>query len=406
MSTVNGYTIVKLINSGGFCDAFEVNKGGVKYFMKAYKDPTVMSKDYKDFIKNQDRMIPILKSLGNITETIVDSFEVTTEGRYYQIKEFIDGATNLRDWMENNFDYDERLDIAIQFCKILKAVHAKKIIHQDLKPEQVMTVKDPSKKAGVRIVLTDFDWSVPNGHIVRPVGTIGYQNPDGKKLSYNSDIFTLGIIICELLTGANPYLLDPKTGNDRAYNCFDGSLWYHWVTTKDYMTPNKINDSLLSEINDIIVKCLDPNQNNRPTLDDILDVLQGESVGDDTTPPPSSNVRKKARITAESGNTLLMVPGKGYGRDYFKTKFPDTTDADGNPIYKYLDKTYSILYLSQKGNQLYVSCAANGKAKNEILLNGKLIPDTDTPINHGDKISIFSTSKGSEIATFMVEIIP
>ena len=81
--------------------------------MKVYKDPTVMSADYKDFLKNQKTMIPLLKALGNQTETIVEDFEVAKEGRYYQIKEFIPGATNLRDWMEANFDFVQRLDVAI-----------------------------------------------------------------------------------------------------------------------------------------------------------------------------------------------------------------------------------------------------------------------------------------------------
>ena len=74
MAIINGYNQGNQLSSGTFCDSFEASKGGKKYFMKVYKDPTVMSKDYKDFIKNQDRMIPRLNALGDLTETIVDSF--------------------------------------------------------------------------------------------------------------------------------------------------------------------------------------------------------------------------------------------------------------------------------------------------------------------------------------------
>lgn len=406
MAIINGYNQGNQLSSGTFCDSFEASKGGKKYFMKVYKDPTVMSKDYKDFIKNQDRMIPRLNALGDLTETIVDSFEVEKEGRYYQIKEFIEGATNLQKWMEENTDSDMRLDVAIQFCKILIAVHGKKIIHQDLKPAQVMTVKDSSKVAGVRIILTDFDWSIPDGHIVRTVGTVGYQSPesaDRSKISYKTDIFTFGIILCELLTGGNPYLLDPITGNTRSYDCFDGSLWQNWVSKKDYMIPKNIYGGLPDSFNDIILRCLDPAPGKRPSLDDILKVLQGKvPVGGSETPSPP---RRKPRLIAENGQSLLMVTRKGYVRDHFKVRFNGVTDEEGNPIYKYLDKTYTILYFEQKGDQLYVSCPANGKAKNEIRLNGKALTNNDTLVNTGDKVSIFSTSKGKDIAIFKLEII-
>lgn len=402
MAIINGYNQGTQLSSGTFCDSFEASKGGKKYFMKVYKDPTVMSKDYKDFIKNQDRMIPRLNALGDLTETIVDSFEVEKEGRYYQIKEFIEGATNLQKWMEENTDSDMRLDVAIQFCKILIAVHGKKIIHQDLKPAQVMTVKDSSKVAGIRIILTDFDWSIPDGHIVRTVGTIGYQSPespDRKKISYKTDIFTFGIILCELLTGGNPYLLDPITGNTRSYDCFDGSLWQNWVSKKDYIIPKDIYGGLLDPFNDIILRCLEPDPAKRPSLDVILNVLQGK------TPPPPPHSRKKPRLIAENGQSLLMVPRMGYVRDHFKVRFNGVTDEDGNPIYMYLDKNYTILYFEQKDDQLYVSCPANGKAKNEIRLNGKALTNNDTLVNTGDKISIFSKSKGKDVAIFKLEIV-
>ena len=254
------YDIVEELNKGAFCDAYKVRKSGKDYFLKLYKDPTEMSADYDDFKKNQKTMIPILKALGGKTETIIEDFEI--DGRYFQVKEFIPGATNLRGWLDTCDDIDERLDVAIQLCYIIKAVHEKNIIHQDLKPEQIMTISDSSRKAGIRIILTDFDWSIPNGKVVRYVGTPGYGNIDGNKVSFKSDIFTLGIILCELLTGCNPFVFS-ETGDARLY---EPELWEKWVKNKDYVTPNKINTDLSKPFNDIIERCLEPNQSARPLL--------------------------------------------------------------------------------------------------------------------------------------------
>jgi len=381
------YDIVEELNKGAFCDAYKVRKSGKDYFLKLYKDPTEMSADYDDFKKNQKTMIPILKALGGKTETIIEDFEI--DGRYFQVKEFIPGATNLRGWLDTCDDIDERLDVAIQLCYIIKAVHEKNIIHQDLKPEQIMTISDSSRKAGIRIILTDFDWSIPNGKVVRYVGTPGYGNIDGNKVSFKSDIFTLGIILCELLTGCNPFVFS-ETGDARLY---EPELWEKWVKNKDYVTPNKINTDLSKPFNDIIERCLEPNQSARPSIDEILKTLEGKSE------PP-----KKAKLRSSSGEVLIMVPGNGYGRKYFKELFGRTTDADGNEVYKYLDKNFATLSLSQDGSELFICCPANGMAKNKILLNGVEMPNKPSPVKNGDKVAIYSTGKSCEVATFTIEI--
>lgn len=388
-SKINGYDVIEEINNGGFCDACKVRKGGVDYFLKMYKDPTVMSADFEDFKKNQRTMIPLLKALGDKTEKIVEDFEV--DGRYYQVKEFITGATNLRKWLDTNENYEERLDVALQLCDILKAVHEKGIIHQDLKPEQVMTVRDTSRKAGIRVILTDFDWSIPNGRVVRIVGTPWYGHIDGNTVSFKSDIFTFGIIISELLTGVNPYY----TSESGAEHIFEPTLWAKWVSAKDYTMPIKINDELPKAINEVILRCLDPNPKSRPTLDEIRDALQGKS----------SAARKKVKLRADTGDYMFLVPGMGYGRKHFKELFGRTTDMEGNPIYQYLDKNYAVLSLSQEGEEVMVFCPANKFAKNKMMLNAKELPATPTPLHSGDVISLYSTTKGTEVVLLNVEII-
>lgn len=392
---INGYEIVEELNKGAFCDAYKVRKGGKEYFLKVYKDPTAMSEYYEAFKENQRTMIPLLRSLGDMTETIIEDFEVPSEGRYYQVKELIPGGRNLRQWMEDDCDYDHRMDVAIQFCEILKAVHGKNIIHQDLKPEQVMVVPDSSKAAGIRIILTDFDWSVPNGKVVKYVGTPGYNNIDGEKLSFKSDIFTFGIILCELLAGCNPFVLS-KRGSEHLFDPDDPKCWENWVRNKDYYSPKELNSDLPDAINNIIEQCFEPIQSLRPSLDDIVNALRGKSSA------PAA--RKKATLSSKSGDKLIMVPGMTYGRKHFKELFRNTEDSEGNPVYKYLDQTYGILSLTQEGSQLFVSYPAYGRAKNKIKLNGKELSDNPKEINDGDSISIYSTTKNTDVAVFSVRV--
>lgn len=396
--SINGYSAIEELNKGAFCDAYKVRKGGTDYFLKIYKDPTSMSKDFDAFKKNQKIMIPILKSLGDLTETIVDDFD--DSGRYHQVKEFIPGATNLRNWLETNFEVAERLDAAIQLCEIVREVHKKKIIHQDLKPEQVMTVLDSAKSAGIRLILTDFDWSVPDGKIIRRVGTQGYNNID-RDLSYASDIFTLGIILCEMLTGCNPYAVS----DSEPERFYDDASWVRWVQNKDYKKPNRINTDLSESFNAIIEECLEPNPEDRPSIDRILDVLNGViTIGGPGRKTPPIIKPLKAKLRSAAGEVMIMIPGAGYGRRDFKELFGRTTDADGNPVHKYLDRSYATIALSQVGDELQVSFPGYGMAKNKIMLNDAELTSTPTTIRTGDRISIFSTGKGINVATLTLEV--
>ena len=387
--TIHGYSIDNELRIGAFCNSYIVSKGRNSYFMKAYSDPTALSADFSDFQKNQSIMIPRLKALGPITETIIEDFE--DNGFYYQVKELIDSGKNLAEWLCEDTDFNHRKDVARQFCDILSAVHAKNIIHQDLKPEQVMTVVDGSKESGIRLVLTDFDWSIPDGRVVRRVGTPWYFNPDSKP-SFQSDIFTFGIILCELLTGGNPYSKMDTMGE---YRLYDDIEWKSWVNHKDYLRPSEINDDetqITPAIDDVIVKCLDPDPSKRPSLSDISSVLRG-----------AASKPMKIKLLGEGSDKLLIVPGGAYGRKHFKEIFKNTFDSYGNLVYKYLDPDYSSLLLSQSGDELMVCSPAYGHAKNRIVLNGKDLTNTPVSVRNGDKIGIFSVTQGKIVYNFTIE---
>ncbi len=266
MKDLKDYRIVQELHKGVFADLYLAIKNDRKYVLKRYKDPTENTSDFNAFVENQETLWPLLQSLGDMVENIVDQF-VDENGLFYQVKDYIGEGQNLRCWMETNEDYNQRLDIAIQLCECLMAIHKKDIVLQDLKPEDIMLVKNLSKVSGVRPVLIDFDWAVPNGKVVHYVGTPGYNNIDAPNISYKSDIFSLGIVLCELLTGCNPYFYD----EDRVY---EFEMWIEWVKNKSYTHPNEIDDELPQSINDIIDKCLEPNPDDRPEIDEILNVLK------------------------------------------------------------------------------------------------------------------------------------
>lgn len=374
--TIRGYKVVDLINNGGFCNAFKVSKGGKQYFLKEYSDPTELSKDFKAFVENQKTILATLLKLSDATEKIVEHF--VEAGHYYQVKELLCGK-NMDDWMEVNTDVSDRFKAAIQLTKIIREIHSAGIVHQDLKPGQVMVVSE----SPLKLVLTDFDWSVPNGRMVRKVGTPWYGYVDDKP-SEKSDIFTLGIIICALLTGATPYQL-------RHEELFDADLWPRWVSGRNYDEPIELNpDDVSRKVNKVLVACLSPVPSERPTLDEILDVLEN---------PKDS---KRTVILADGARKLIIPAGATADRRDFRLCFPETMDKDGNLVYLYVSHELTALKVERDGDELAIS--SPDELSNKFLLNGKELTAAPVRINDGDELALFSTKRGEPVAKFAVSV--
>jgi len=130
------------------------------------------------------------------------------DGVTYITMEFVEG-TDLRALIQERkkFPPAEAVEITAQICRALEATHNVGVIHRDLKPQNIMR-----DKSG-RILLMDFglartvagDGMTQTGALV---GTMEYMSPEqalAKDLDQRSDLFTLGLILYELLTGITPY---------------------------------------------------------------------------------------------------------------------------------------------------------------------------------------------------------
>lgn len=375
---IGSYAIERVINRcGGFCDSFIASRGGKMYFLKMYRDPTELSHDFRAFLNNQEKIASLLSPLSDCTEHLVEHF--VKDGHYYQVKSLLSGK-NLAEWMEEVSDFEMRRQAAIQLTTILKKVHGVGIVHQDLKPEQVMVVSE----SPLKLVLTDFDWSFPGDALVRQVGTKWYFHPDPRP-SKLSDIFTLGIILCILLTGSNPY----QHNNGGEYG--DEREWQRWVERKKYLEPIVLNpDDVTRKMNDVIVSCLSPNSSERPSLDSILSALGGPG-----------EIPKSLRLECGSDKLLMPVEAVAMRRD-FKYCFPSVADSEGNPIYLYISHDAQALKVVLSGDQIAV-CTPSSMS-NSFRVNGKLVSDTPVVVKEGDKLDLYSSRKGAVVATFDIHV--
>ncbi len=131
----------------------------------------------------------------------IDEFE----GKHFIVMEFVDGQTLAE--KKGSLTQKQALEIGIQIAEGLAAAHERGIVHRDIKPENIMIGKDG------RVQIMDFGLAKLRGasRLTKEgstVGTAGYMSPEqvqGHEVDHRSDIFSLGVLLFEMLTGQPPF---------------------------------------------------------------------------------------------------------------------------------------------------------------------------------------------------------
>jgi len=220
------------------------------------------------------------------------------QGLRFVTMELVHGR-DLRTLLEEQgkFPVDEAADILQQICFALEAAHNETILHRDLKPQNIM------REDSGRVVVMDFglartiegDGMTQSGALV---GTMEYMSPEqalGKELDQRSDIFALGLIGYEMLTGRMPF---------KAESAIASLL----KRTREPAEPcTKVDPSIPAILGSIIDRCLAVDIEQR--YESVGDVLHDLDAWRGKTAAASLRFKADVSSTGLSGRWLFTVGG-------------------------------------------------------------------------------------------------
>lgn len=203
-ANISGYPIKEVLKQGGMSTIYLGTHPGTKEHV-AIK--TLSPK----YLKDDDVIRRFLKESEIIAladhPNIVNLYDQGNwEGGFYIAMEYIEGVSLYQTLKSRTFSYQEALDVSLEIAYALCHLHSHGVIHRDLKLENIIYTKEETIKVidfGIAQILKEPAGSAMIGR--RIVGTPIYMSPEQKRdpdsVSYPSDIYSLGIIIYELILG-------------------------------------------------------------------------------------------------------------------------------------------------------------------------------------------------------------
>jgi serine/threonine protein kinase/tetratricopeptide (TPR) repeat protein len=294
------YQVIEELGKGGMGKVYRAldNKLNEEIALKLIKPDIASDRKTIERFKNELKLARKIrqKNVGSMYELLED------EGIHFITMEYVSGQ-DLKGLIRQTgqLTVGKAISIAKQICEGLAEAHSLGIVHRDLKPNNIMI----DRGGNARIMDFGIARAVKGKGITGPgvmIGTPQYMSPEqveGKAVDHRSDIYSLGIILYEMLTDSVPFEGDtPLTVGVKQ-------------KTEAPKDPRDFNDRIPDDLNRLILKCLEKEKESRYSSaielrSDLERVEQGLPTTDRVTPKKKTLTSRE--ITVQLNMKKLFIP--------------------------------------------------------------------------------------------------
>lgn len=251
----NRYYLLEKVGVGGMAMVFKAKDTILNRFVavKLLKDQYMEDDDFLKKFAIEAQSAASITHANIVSVYDVGSSYIDNKKYNYIVMEYVEGCT-LKELINKEAPFDTRriIDYSSQIAAALECAHKNKIIHRDIKPQNMLICDDCLKVTDFGIARIASTSTITYTSTV--LGTVHYISPEqakGKFIDEKSDIYSLGVVMYEMATGRVPY---------DASNAVGIALKH---IQDDLIPPIEYNENLPSGLNNIICKALEKDPQNR-----------------------------------------------------------------------------------------------------------------------------------------------
>jgi len=264
--TLDGrYEMISVLGIGGMAVVYKAFDHKLKrnVAIKVLRDDVAMDSQSRRRFRTEYQAVGML-SHPNIRAV----YDVVSSGdTEYIVMEYVEGI-NLKQYLKKKgaLSWKETLHFSTQIAKALSHAHSKGIIHMDIKPQNIMLPRDGTAKVADFGIAQLGDTGENQDDSEEAVGSIHYISPEqarGEAVDARSDIYSLGVVMYEMLTGKLPF--DGESVAEVAVK--------HFTVVPE--APTAINPEIPPELEEITLHAMQPDPNERyHSIDEMLSDLE------------------------------------------------------------------------------------------------------------------------------------
>ena len=293
----NRYEILELIGSGGMARVYKARCHRLNRLVaiKILRDELASDAEFRRRFHDESQAVAMLSH-----PNIVAVYDVSRSSEFeYIVMELIDGIT-LKQYMQkkgNKLNWREALHFITQITKALGHAHSRGIIHRDIKPHNIMVLRDGSVK------VADFGIArvSSGGHSTltqEALGSVHYISPEqarGSHIDARSDLYSAGVVLYEMITGRLPFEGDNAV-----------SVAIQHINSIP-LSPRELDSTIPEALEAITMRAMSPNPDDRyPSADFMLADL--EEFRKTPNIPFDSSTNDPLPTEPDTDRTQVMAP--------------------------------------------------------------------------------------------------